>query len=389
MQSSNLQYCRCCSSSIPDSKLSYSSMPSIAQLLSDNRGDALSDKLDLNILQCPECGLVQLGKGVLVSYYRNVIRSSSVSSEMMNFRHEQFDSFAMRYGLSDKCYLEVGCGRGEYLKIMAHYVADAQGIENSYEAIQECAASRLHVLHGFIGDNDLDIKKASVDAFGMFNFLEHLPEPVKFLRGIREYLKADATGIIEVPNFDIMLEGAVFSDFSSEHLSYFTAETLRTTLMLSGFSVISLTSVWHAHILSAEVRVRPLLDAQSFNNHQDCSRELIHSLLSSYSSESVAVWGAGHQSLATIVQLGLQSKIGVIIDSASTKQGKYAPASGIPIHPPEWLLQNRVDIMLINASSYSKEVCRVVLEKYPSIENVYIVDNGDLLKVKERVFEKC
>ena len=45
--------------------------------------------------------------------------------------------------------------------------------------------------------------------------------------------------------------------------------------------------------------------------------------------------------------------------------------------------------MLINASSYSKEVCRVVLEKYPSIENVYIVDNGDLLKVKERVFEKC
>jgi SAM-dependent methyltransferase len=372
--------CRCCRyewDGIP--VLSYPNMPSIAQLMSGNRENALSQRVELNVLQCPACGLVQLEEGVLVPYYRDVIRSSAVSPEMMAFRQMQFSQFTELYDLSAKSFLEVGCGRGEYLGIMSRFISAAQGIENSTLAVQHCIAAGMNVLQGFIED-EIDFDEGSLDSFGIFNFLEHMPNPVDFLRSVRGYLKPNAVGIVEVPNFNMMIADMVFSDFSSEHLSYFTAGTLRTTLELAGFEVNSLEPVWHGHILSAVVQLRPTLDAQSFKCRQEDVRSVLISLFKNFYPAEVAVWGAGHQSLATIAQLGLQESIGNIVDTSPLKQGKYSPASGIPIHSPSWLNGSGVKLLLINASSYSGEVHDIVRREYSHIPYVYIFDNGRLVE---------
>ena len=53
-----------------------------------------------------------------------------------------------------------------------------------------------------------------------------------------------------------------------------------------------------------------------------------------------------------------------IVDSAEFKQGKYTPATHIPIVSPDMLDTDPVDAVIIIAGSYSDEVVRTIQRKY-------------------------
>ena len=60
-------------------------------------------------------------------------------------------------------------------------------------------------------------------------------------------------------------------------------------------------------------------------------------ILQKYIDTENEIGGESHQSLTSIKQLKIESKVQAIVDSAPAKQMKYSPASGIPIYPPNWL----------------------------------------------------
>jgi len=383
MQLNNVKNCRCCNTPISEIKLSYDNMPSIAQNMSVDKVEALNSIVTLNIGQCPMCDLVQLHDATVVPYYKDVIRSSEVSDEMMDFRKDQFSKFANYNYLKTSAYCEFGCGNGEYLGIMKDVIPDSIGIEHSKQALENCKAKNLKVIEGFVQNRVSGLGENSINAFGIFNFLEHLPDPKKYLRSMRKYLTKHAVGIIEVPNFDIMIEGGVFSDFSTEHLCYFTKSTLKKVLELSGYDVTKIEPIWHNHILSATVSLSKTIDWKKFDTKLFLIKKEIHTILDDINSGGIVVWGAGHQSLATISQLGLIERVDYIVDSSDRKIGKYAPGSGIKINDPDVLLKDSsVKLLLIMASSYSEEVSNIVLYKYEFINNVYIIDGSKCIKIK-------
>ena len=73
---------------------------------------------------------------------------------------------------------------------------------------------------------DTCLPEAPFEAFFTLNFLEHQPTPKNFLRGIWHNLVPQGIGLVEVPNFDMMLRQRLFSEFTTDHLLYFTADTL-------------------------------------------------------------------------------------------------------------------------------------------------------------------
>ena len=75
-------------------------------------------------------------------------------------------------------------------------------------------------------------------------------------------------GVVEVPNFDMVLRNHLFSEFISDHLFYFTAETLRTTLTVNGFEVVECGERRDDYIISAVVRKRRRLDMTEFRGRQ-------------------------------------------------------------------------------------------------------------------------
>jgi len=371
--------CRVCKSNCFDSPLlRYTNMPSSAQGFPDLKSLKNDNGSDLNLFQCSSCGLVQLSEKP-VSYYKEVIRASSFSDEMKKFRGEQFVSWVDKYNLKGKSILEVGCGRGEYLSILKQTeVSLAHGIEYSKESVSSCINSELSVTKGFFGDENFVLPKQKYDGFICLNFMEHWPNPNKVLAHLKKNLSEDAIGIIEVPNFDMILKQGLYSEFISDHLFYFTKDTLTFMLNYNGFEVIECSVIWHDYILSAVVRKRKRIDLSLLKSRKLNVETELNSFIDKFEKKEVAIWGAGHQSLAVMSLAKLENKIRYVVDSAPFKQGKYTPATHFPIVAPIELVNNPVKAVIIIAASYSNEVACIMKNTYQHIKYVVIVEDTGL-----------
>lgn len=370
--------CRVCAGRLlSDPILTLHDMPASAQDFPTRETLADDRTLNLDIHQCRGCGLVQLTCKP-VPYYREVIRAAAYSPEMLAFRRDQFRDWTTRYRLEQQPILEIGCGRGEYLTLLREAGMHASGIEYSTTNLKACRAIGLPAQRGFLARSGQRLLNGPYAAFACFNFMEHWPAPVSSLRAIAEQLRPEGIGFVEVPNFDMILEKALYSEFIADHLSYFTAETLELTLRLAGFEIIEADSVWQDYILSAVVRKRSLIDTTSLKTQQESTRQQLIQFIESHKPNQVAVWGAGHQALATIALTGIAPDLRYIVDSAPFKQGKLTPATHLPIVSPEHLEAEPVQAIIIMAAAYSDEVARQIRTRFSPELSVCILRNDHL-----------
>ncbi len=371
-------HCRVCRLAFePRPLLTYENMPASAQGFPE--ADSLIGEAGtrLDVIQCPGCGLVQLTNPP-VPYYREVIRASAFSAEMGDFRRRQFAAFVNAYGLRGKKIFEVGCGRGEYLSLMREAGTSACGIEFADDSVRVCRQAGLEVIRGYI-ENEGPLPEAPYDAFFCLNFLEHMPDPGSVLRGVGGNLRPSAVGLVEVPNFDMILRQRLFSEFIGDHLFYFTADSLANTLRLNGYDVLDCHSVWHDYILSATVRRREATDLTSFRQQREHLHREIHAFVDACGDKGVAVWGAGHQALAVLALADLGKKIRYVVDSAPFKQGKYTPATHLPIVAPEVLRTSPVSAVIVMAAAYSDEIVRTLRSRFPEVRHLAVVRESGVM----------
>ncbi len=360
-------------------------MPPAAQFFPD-AASLKSDKgVDLEVFQCSNCGLVQLSSDP-VSYYKEVVRSVSFSKEMKALRKKQFDNFVKKFSLEGKKVIEIGCGRGEYLSIIQQSGLEAYGLEAGEESVKHCIKNGLKVSQGFIQNSTDKLSHASFDAFFILNFLEHLPDPNSTLKGIYNNLAEGAVGLVEVPNFDMILRKKLFSEFIPDHLFYFTKDSLTAALSLNGFEIIECNEICHEYIISATVhparsnlpeatgvfskgqptsvglKKMKILDMASFYKHQEKIKREIEGYLGRF--KNIAIWGAGHQALAIISLMNLAGKIKYVVDSATFKQNKFTPATHIRIVSPKTLSKDPVDAVMVIAGSYCDEVAGIIKQEF-------------------------
>ncbi|WP_297417004.1 class I SAM-dependent methyltransferase [Clostridium sp.] len=379
--------CRVCGKKLyKEPLLQYYNMPNRAQFFVEE-SELNEDKgIDLFLYQCSGCGLLQLNVEP-VSYYKDVIRAAGVSDEMKSYRLKHFSDFVNRYNLKNKKVIEIGTGSGEFLELMNKTDAKAYGLEHLDESVNTCLEKKLDVYKGFIEDENYEIENAPYDAFFIMNFLEHIPNPNEFLQGITNNLKDNAIGLIEVPNVDMILEKAMFSEFISDHLMYFTKDTLKFLLEKNGFEVVEIQEVWHDYVISMIVKKRNKLVLNEFNKQLSFISNQINLFIDKNIEKGfkVAVWGAGHQSLAVMAMTNIAPKIQFVIDSAPFKQGKYTPATHAKVVSPSILKEVKIGAILVMAASYSDEVARIINRDYPEI--IIAILRDDKLEMKNST--KC
>jgi SAM-dependent methyltransferase len=356
-------------------------MPGRAQFLPNAESIEDDKGIGLEVHQCAGCGLVQLGSDP-VPYYRDVVRAAGFSEEMKSFRKRQFCEFVKKNGLQQKKIIEIGCGRGEYLSLLSQCGVKAYGLEHRDESVKECLKQDLNVSSGFVESSEYIINNYPFDAFFILNFLEHLPDPNATLRGVYNNLADGAVGLVEVPNFDMILKRKLFSEFITDHLTYFTKVTLGKTLSINGFDVLECNEVWHDYIISAVVKKNQQLDMSAFNSYQSKLIDEIHRYIDHFTDKKVAIWGASHQALAVMALANLSGKIKFVVDSAEFKQNKYTPATHIPIVPPRMLDSDPVDAVIVMASSYSDEVVTILRRDFDKKLHVAILRDYGLQHIE-------
>ena len=98
--------------------------------------------------------------------------------------------------------VDLGCGRGEWLRVLQERGISAVGVDSNTVCAAECRELGLSVVEKDLLQYLDDQSDASIGAFTMFQVLEHLPFPVlvDVLRQIRRTLVPGGLLIAEVPN---------------------------------------------------------------------------------------------------------------------------------------------------------------------------------------------
>lgn len=350
------QNCRLCSEPLHSCAKSYAieraplSINELPPVGSRRQGFA-----PLELLQCQWCGHFQLGDPA-VPTWKYAVTAGGISEEMRRFRLMQFQDFCDRYDLEGIEILEIGCGDGKFLDLLAQAGLSARGLEAAPHLVSAGNARGRAIKEGHPQDGGLDGE--SLHAFACINFLEHATQPVQFLRNIRAACESGAVGLIEVPDFDQDLRIGRSHDLVREHLSYFTERTLRLALETSGFDVLSMRRVWHDDDLEAIVIARAPAQLADWDARNP-TLELVRSFCDDPDNQPVAVWGASHQALTILGMIGRNGVI-AIADSAPHKQGKQDPVWSIPIVSPRQMLDLQPRSVLVMAAGYSQEVATML-----------------------------
>jgi SAM-dependent methyltransferase len=154
-----------------------------------------------------------------------------------------FDGLSQRLPQRCERYLDVGCGQGGMLREFRHRYPDATlfGIEPSADAVRFCKQRhQLDVVCGEWLSADTEFADGC-DFITMTHVVEHVTDPVSFVRRGAERLNEQGQIYVEVPDLlSTAWRGADF--FHLAHLQYFTEHSLRNLFARAGLTV---QSVFH------------------------------------------------------------------------------------------------------------------------------------------------
>lgn len=376
--------CIACGKKLPEHPLFVlEDAPASAQNIPD-AVEVLEDKgMTLGLYQCPECGLVQFDCEP-VSYYRDVIRAGGFSTTMTELRRNQYRHLIETYHLEGKKFIEIGCGRGEFINVLREFPVEVYGMEHKEDLISIAKESGLTVWREFPETPDQTFENGPYDVFLSFNFLEHQPHPDVMLKAIYHNLKDGGMGLVTVPALEYIVDKGTYYELIRDHIAYYSFDTLRNLLESNGFAVLEEEMI-NRDTISMIVRKKSAeemaqSDAVFENGTTEKSGNIVDALVSGHeitikeveellsdlskNQKTIAIWGASHQgfTLAATTPLGRQASY--IIDSAPFKQGRFAPSSHLAIVPPEHFFEEPVDVILIVAPGYSDEIAGVIRNRF-------------------------
>lgn len=146
--------------------------------------------------------------------------------------------------------LDVGFGNGGFLKKAGEMGWRAEGIDFDPQAVEVARARGLVVSDETV--EDLAARAAHYDVITLSHVIEHVHDPVAFLRSLRLLLNPGGTLWIETPNYK-SFGRAYFGRYwrglePPRHLVLFSKKSLLFALSRAGFNVVSMP--WHGVVSS-------------------------------------------------------------------------------------------------------------------------------------------
>lgn len=145
--------------------------------------------------------LIYSNKGPYALYRKKFIENKSKKNLRMNKINKRKVKQVLKILKNkNKKLLDFGCGDGGFLKVCKKYgIKNLSGVDTKYSSQEKF--NNMSFFHSL---NDLN-KNDKFDCITLWGVLEHLNEPIKFLKLIKAFLKRGGHIILEVPNSDSFL----------------------------------------------------------------------------------------------------------------------------------------------------------------------------------------
>lgn len=335
----------------------------------------------LRLFVCEKCFLVQVDeyKKANEIFARDYAYFSSYSSTWLEHCRCYADMITTRLNLgTTSLVIEIASNDGYLLQYFKQSEIPVLGIEPTEGTARQSMANGIETLIEFFGV-ELAKKLANsgrkADLIAGNNVLAHVPDLHDFIRGVRILLKDKATATFEFPHLYQLVLNNQFDTIYHEHFSYFSLHTVRQIMAAHDLSVVDVEEIpTHGGSLRLYVqpqlhqplpvtsRVEEVLDKehrvgmlelgfyQSFYNRvKQVKLDLLAFLIQARQQhKKVAAYGAAAKGNTLLNYCGIRNDLlDYVVDLSPHKQGKFLPASHIPILSPDYIRQNQPDYILI------------------------------------------
>lgn len=314
-------------------------------------------------IECQQCGCLQLKQLMPLDLIYQSNHHGDVVGEVWQNHHESFAEFITHGNPSN--ILEIGAAHGYLANMLIKKLPKA-----TYTIVEpdtRLSNSRIKLIKGFIEDNFSEI--SGKDCIIHSHVLEHVYDPIEFMRQISLYADKDCEMYISFPDFNGLINGGSLNSLNFEHTYLLNAKHAELIFEYSGFSIIESTTYLSHSLFYRLKKVTHALEGEwNFPNLSSQSQKflilvknlkrfvkLANSALENFHGP-VYIFGAHVFSQALLV-LGLnRTKITGILDNSSEKQNRRLYGSNYQVFSPD-VIQNQSEVLIIlQASHYQEEI---------------------------------
>lgn len=345
-------------------------------LLDDAAEAAAYPTGDILLAYCTACGFIQNVRFdlALVDYSKPTEESQAFSPRFTEFASGLADELVERHRLEGKSVLEIGCGKGEFLQLLAERgIGSGLGIDPGYLPNRDLGdGSALEFRREWYDGDDTHL---TGDLVLTRHLMEHVPNVGEFFGWLAESAghTPGATMFTEVPDTTRVLAEGAFWDVYHEHCSYFTLGSLARTIRGAGMAVTDLrygfddqyllaTSMLdtdRGEVFSTEDTPAQIAQlAEQFAGTATATIARWQSAIDAVQAVggSVAVWGGGSKAAAFLTSVGARDVR--VVDINPHKQGKWLPGSAVEVLAPDVLAETRPDLVIPMNPIYVEEITR-------------------------------
>ncbi len=341
----------------------------------------------LHAYACLDCALIQVPNRVPAEFFRHYLYMPSAADSLR--RH--FDALADRlvegeYLPAQGYLVDIGCNEGVLLFACAQRGLRVVGVDPALNLIEPVRAAGIEVVGEYFGVEvvrQLRARLGPASVVTTTNTFNHIDDLRGFVSGVRDLLAADGVFIVEVPHAADLLEHNEFDTIYHEHLSEFSVRSVVELYRDCGLQVYDVEAlevhggsmrVWGQRTdgprqqtaavdrwLSGE-KARGLFEPDTydaFRKRVEALRETLREQIASLraSGKRVAAYGAPAKGMTLLAYCGFGPEdIAYVVDRSPLKQGRFTPGTDIAIVPPERIVTDPPDVLLVLAWNYLDEI---------------------------------
>jgi SAM-dependent methyltransferase len=378
--------CRSCGGQDLRVFLSLGDMPLSDGLLTADELQQEEPRYPLDVAFCPACALVQILETVpperlfgadypYFSSFTDTLLQHSAANVAARIAEQRLDGNSL--------VVELASNDGYLLQYYREQGIPVLGIDPAPGPVAAARERGVDTMQAFFG---LDLAKQLVadgrraDIIHANNVLAHVADTNGFVAGMSLLLKENGMAVIEVPYVKDLIDHGEFDTVYHEHLCYFSVTALRRLFRRHGLVLIRVEPLTiHGGSLRVFVGKREPDDRPAaqylqaerragideFEYYAGFSRRVggirsgLTSLLGGLKRDGARLAGYGAAAKGTILlnSTGIgRDVLEFVADRNVHKQGRYMPGVRLPIVPPERILEEQPDYLLILPWNFKEEI---------------------------------
>jgi hypothetical protein len=371
--------CRSCGEQLRHSVVDLGLHPFANAYLRKDQLERPEPRYPLHPHVCDACWLVQLAESAdPKELFSDYAYFSSYSESWLRHARAYAEMMAERLSLGpESLVVEVASNDGYLLRNFVEWGIPVLGIEPARNIAEHAVAIGVPTEVAFLGrDTARGLRERGVAADLLVgnNVLAHVPDLNDFVAGLATILGPKGTLTMEFPHVLRLLAERQFDTIYHEHYSYLSLTAVRTAFGRHGLEVVEVEElpthggslrVHAAHASDSRpvhASVPALLSREEEAGLHDVATyerlaseaEAVRRDLVSFLEDArrdgrrVAGYGAPAKGNTLLNYCEVSAElVSYTVDLSPHKQGLFLPGSHLPIHPPEHLLHDRPDYVLI------------------------------------------